>query len=67
MLARFVSQKPRSMVAWANAADLEVLNDLIEAGKLTPMVDRTYAVGETADAVRYQQSGHAAGKVVITI
>ena len=67
ILAPFVSQKLRSMVAWANAADLRVLKDLVEAGKVTPIVDRTYSLGETADAIRYQQSGHAVGKVVITV
>jgi NADPH:quinone reductase-like Zn-dependent oxidoreductase len=67
VLSPFVSQKLRSMVAWANAADLHVLKDLVEAGKITPIVDRTYSLSETADAIRYQQSGHAVGKVVITV
>jgi NADPH:quinone reductase-like Zn-dependent oxidoreductase len=67
VLSPFVSQKLRSIVSWANGADLAVLKDLIEAGKLTAIVDRTYSLGETADAIRYQQSGRAAGKVVITV
>jgi NADPH:quinone reductase-like Zn-dependent oxidoreductase len=62
-----VSQKLRSMIVWANAADLRALKDLVEAGKITPIVDRTYSLGETADAIRFQQSGHAVGKLVITI
>ena len=67
VLSPFVSQRLRSMVAWANAADLQVLKDLIEAGKITPIVDRTFSLSETPDAIRYQQSGHAVGKVVITV
>jgi NADPH:quinone reductase-like Zn-dependent oxidoreductase len=67
VLSPFVSQKLRSMIAWANAADLHVLKDLVEAGTITPLVDRTYSLAETADAIRYQQSGHAVGKVVISL
>jgi NADPH:quinone reductase-like Zn-dependent oxidoreductase len=55
------------VLAWANAADLQVLKELIEAGKITPVVDRTYSLRETADAICYQQSGHAVGKVAITV
>jgi NADPH:quinone reductase-like Zn-dependent oxidoreductase len=40
---------------------------LIEAGKVTPVIDRTYPLSETADAVRYLEAGHARGKVVITV
>jgi NADPH:quinone reductase-like Zn-dependent oxidoreductase len=67
VLSPFVSQRLRSMIAWANAADLHILKDLIEAGKVTPMIDRTYSLSETRDAIRYQQTGHALGKVVITV
>jgi len=49
-----------------NAEDLIVLTDLIESGKVTPVVDRTYPLSETP-AIRYLEDGHARGKVVITV
>lgn len=55
-----VSAKP-------NQADLEVMNDLIETGRVRPVVDRCYPLSETAEALRYVEAGHARGKVVITI
>jgi len=54
-------------LATVNKKDLLVLQDLLEAGKVTPVIDRTYPLSETAEAVRYQEEGHARGKVVITI
>jgi NADPH:quinone reductase-like Zn-dependent oxidoreductase len=47
--------------------DLIVLKGLIEAGTVTPVVDRTYPLSETAAAIRYLEQGHARGKVVITV
>lgn len=44
-----------------------VLKELIEAGKVTPVIDRTYPLSETAEAVRYLEAGHARGKVVSTV
>jgi len=67
VLTPFVSQTLRSMVAWTNAADLQVLKDLIEAGKIRPVVDRTYPLRETPAAIRFQQTARAAGKVLITV
>jgi NADPH:quinone reductase-like Zn-dependent oxidoreductase len=46
---------------------LVVLKELIEAGKVRPVIDRTYPLSETADAIRYLEKGHAQGKVVITV
>jgi NADPH:quinone reductase-like Zn-dependent oxidoreductase len=43
------------------------LQKLLEAGKVTPFVDRTYPLSETSDAMRYLETGHARGKVVITV
>ena len=54
-------------MAHNSAADLLVLKDLIEAGKVKPVIDRTYPLGETAEAMRYLETGHARGKVVITV
>jgi NADPH:quinone reductase-like Zn-dependent oxidoreductase len=44
-----------------------VLGELLEAGKVTPFIDRTYPLSETAEAMRYLGTGHAQGKVVITV
>jgi NADPH:quinone reductase-like Zn-dependent oxidoreductase len=46
---------------------LVVLKELIEAGKLTPVIDRTYPLSESADAIRYLETGRARGKVVISV
>ncbi len=47
--------------------DLLVLKELVEAGSVTPVVDRTYPLSEAAEAIRYLEQGHARGKVVITV
>jgi NADPH:quinone reductase-like Zn-dependent oxidoreductase len=54
-------------IAKLNRADLDVLRELIEAGKVTPFVDRTYPLSDTAGAFRYLGEGHARGKVVVTL
>lgn len=46
---------------------LKVLSGLMQAGKLTPVIDRRYSLSETAAAIRYLEAGHARGKVVITM
>jgi NADPH:quinone reductase-like Zn-dependent oxidoreductase len=66
-LSPFVGQKLGTFVASENAEDLRALRELVESGKLAPAIDRTYALGETAAAIRYVQEGHARGKVVITV
>ncbi len=67
MLSPFVSQNLGMLGAKENAADLSVLRELLEAGTVTPVVDRTYPVSEAAAAVRYFMAGRARGKVVITL
>jgi NADPH:quinone reductase-like Zn-dependent oxidoreductase len=67
VLSRFVGQKLRMLTVAENAKDLIVLTELIESGKLTPLVDRTYPLSETPAAIRYMQDGRARGKVVITV
>ena len=66
LLSPFVSQRLTPMLAKANKDDLTSLRDLIAAGKITPVIDRSYPLNETAEAVRYVEEGHARGKVVIT-
>jgi NADPH:quinone reductase-like Zn-dependent oxidoreductase len=54
-------------LAKSTKQDLLVLRDLLEAGKITPVIDRTYPLSETPEAIRYLEAGHARGKVVITV
>jgi NADPH:quinone reductase-like Zn-dependent oxidoreductase len=67
MLSPFVSQKLGTFVASENAEDLTTLGELIESGKVTPAIDRTYPLSEVAAAIRYLQEGKTRGKLVITI
>ena len=67
LLARFSKQRMGLFIAMNNKADLLVLKELIEADKVTPVIDRVYPLSEAAEAVRYLEAGHAHGKVVITV
>jgi NADPH:quinone reductase-like Zn-dependent oxidoreductase len=67
LLSRFVGQKLGTFVSSENHDDLIVLKDLIEAGKVTPVIDRTYPMSEVPEAIRYMRDGHARGKLVITV
>ena len=67
MLSPFVSQDLRSVTASENAADMLVLKDMIEAGQVTPVIERSYPLAEVPDAIRHVEQGRARGKVVITI
>jgi NADPH:quinone reductase-like Zn-dependent oxidoreductase len=61
------SQKATFFIAKLNKEDLVVLQELLEGGKVTPVVERSYALSEAADALRYLGEGHAQGKIVITV
>lgn len=65
--SRVLRQRVIGFISSASKDDLLELRDLIEAGKVTPVIDRTYPLSKTADAVRYVETGHARGKVVITV
>jgi len=65
--SRFVSQKFIAYIAQFNKKDMMVLADLMQSGKVTPVIDRTYKLKETTDALRYLEQGHARGKVVVTV
>jgi NADPH:quinone reductase-like Zn-dependent oxidoreductase len=67
MLSRFVGQKLGTFICRENHEDLLVLKELIESGKVTPVIDRSYPLSEAAQAIRYLEQGHARGKVVITV
>jgi NADPH:quinone reductase-like Zn-dependent oxidoreductase len=62
-----VSQDVKAVVAQRSSADLEFPSGLIEAGKVTPVIDRTYPLSEVPAAIRYLERGHARGKIVITV
>jgi NADPH:quinone reductase-like Zn-dependent oxidoreductase len=67
LLSRFVSQKLTTFTASENHEDLIVLAELIESGKVTPVIDRTYPLAEAPQAIRYVEQGQARGKVVISV
>jgi len=54
-------------IALINKQDLVVLKELMEAKKVTPVIDRCYTLSEVPEAIRYLEEGHAQGKVVITV
>ena len=65
--SRFADQKFESYVTASNQADLKFLSELMAEGKVTPFVEKTYSLDQTADALRYFEEGHARGKLVIKI
>jgi len=67
ILSPFISQKFGMMLAELNPEDLTILGDLMQAGKVTPVIDRTYKLSEVPEALRYLEQGHARGKVVISM
>ncbi len=67
VLSRFVGQKLGTFISSENYEDMIVLKELVESGKVTPVIDRTYPLAEVPEAMRYLEEGHAQGKVVITV
>ena len=67
VLSRFVSQKLLPFMAHLSKDDLMVVRELLEAGKVTPVIDRSYPLSDVPEAIRYLEEGHARGKVVITM
>jgi NADPH:quinone reductase-like Zn-dependent oxidoreductase len=63
----FVSQKFVFFLAEIRTEDLNFMRELMESGKVKPVVDRTYGLNQTSDAIRYLEQGHARGKVVIRV
>jgi NADPH:quinone reductase-like Zn-dependent oxidoreductase len=61
------NKKMGNSLAKPSQADLVFVKELLEAGKVIPVIDRTYPLSDTADALRYLEEGHARGKVVITV
>src|SRR5438067_1525382 len=67
LLSRLVRQQFVTYVTKLDKEDLKLLSDLIQTGKVIPVIDRTYKLSETAEAMRYFEEGHARGKVVIAV
>jgi NADPH:quinone reductase-like Zn-dependent oxidoreductase len=61
------SKKMGSVAAKTNQKDLDFMKELLEAGKVVPVIDRRYSLSEVPEALRYLGEGHAKGKVVITV
>ncbi len=67
VLSWFVGQDMGMFMAHMDKDDLGVLRDLMQSGKVTPAIDRTYTLSQVPEAIRYLEAGHARGKVVITV
>ncbi len=67
LISRIMGRKLVSFIASMNQPDLVVLKELLEAGKVVPVIDKKYSLSEVPQAIRYVEEGHTRGKVVITV
>jgi NADPH:quinone reductase-like Zn-dependent oxidoreductase len=67
VLSPFLRQNLRMVLATTNAQDLKLLSELIQGGKVAPIIDRAYPLSQAPDALRYLMGGNAKGKVVLTV
>jgi NADPH:quinone reductase-like Zn-dependent oxidoreductase len=67
LVSRFVGQRLRMLASKENQEDLQTLRELIDAGKLTPLIGRTYPLGDVPEAMRALEAGNTRGKIVITV
>jgi NADPH:quinone reductase-like Zn-dependent oxidoreductase len=67
ILSALVRQRLRPLISKERSDDLVVLKEFIEAGEVTPVIDRTYSLREVPEAIRYLEAGHARGKIVIRV
>jgi NADPH:quinone reductase-like Zn-dependent oxidoreductase len=67
LLSVFVGQRLRGLNSKTNQKDLQTMRELVTAGTVAPVIDRTYPLIEASDAIRYLEQGHPGGKVVITM
>jgi len=67
LVSLFVGETLRGLNTKLTQEDLLAVKELIETGKVTPVIDRTYALSEAADAIRYLEDGHSRGKIVVVV
>ncbi len=67
VMSRFVSQDMVMFIAQLNQRDLTILGDLMQAGKVKPVIDRQYKLSEVPKAIGYLEEGHARGKVIVAV
>jgi NADPH:quinone reductase-like Zn-dependent oxidoreductase len=67
MISRVTGQTLTTLLCSENVKDLRALTALIQSGQLRPVIDRTYPLSQTPEAIQYLRDGHARGKVVITL
>ncbi|MDH3374157.1 MAG: zinc-binding dehydrogenase, partial [Gammaproteobacteria bacterium] len=67
VLSPFVDQELGMMLAQFSQEDLTILGDLMQSGKVTPVIDRRYPLSEVPAAIRYSEEGHARGKIIINV
>ena len=63
----FVSQQMGMMMAEMNQSDLNYFAEMMQSGKVKPVIDRTYKLNEIQQAIAYVEEGHARGKVIIVV
>ena len=66
-MSAFVRQRLRALLVTMSKEDLVVLKELIEAGKVTPVISAHYPLSEAPEAIRHFEEGHGQGKIVITV
>lgn len=67
VLSRFVRQKMVMLFAVRKKADLQIIQELLSSGKMTPVIDQCYTLNDVPEALRYLEEGHAKGKIVIDV
>ena len=67
LLSPFVGQEFGMTLAQMSMDDMAILGDLMRNGKMTPVIDRSYALSEVPDAIRYSEEGHARGKILVNL
>ena len=67
VVSRFIGQRLRMLTSKPNQEDLQVLRELLEAGKLRPLIGWTYPLGEVPEAMRALEAGSTRGKIVIIV
>ena len=67
IMSPFIDQEIGLILARLRQDDLAVLADLMQTGKVTPVIDRRFSLSELPEAIRYSEAGHARGKIIITL